>query len=100
MGASGAIPPDEVLAARVLIVDDRESNVLLLERMLRGAGYTGVTSTSDSAAVVTLHREEPYDLILLDLEMPGIDGFQVMHELEKVEVDGYLPVLAITAEPR
>src|SRR4051812_40911949 len=100
MAAVGTVTRADVLGARILIVDDREANVLLLDRILRGAGYTAVTSTSDSAGVGSLHRAQPYDLILLDLEMPGIDGFQVMEELKQVEIDGYLPVLAITAEPR
>ena len=89
----------DILAAKVLIVDDLEANVRLLERMLHGAGYTSVASTMDPHEVCALHRNNRYDLILLDLEMPGMDGFQVMEGLKEIETDGYLPILAITAQP-
>ena len=85
--------------ARVLIVDDQHTNVLLLDRMLRSAGYTFIASTMDPHEVCELHRKNRYDLILLDLVMPGMDGFQVMEGLQEIEKDGYLPVLVITAEP-
>ena len=89
----------DILEASILIVDDQEANVLLLEQMLKNDGYTHITSTSDPQAVCSLHHENHYDLILLDLQMPGMDGFQVMEELKEVETDGYLPVIAITVEP-
>jgi len=89
----------EILRGKVLIVDDQGANVLLLERMLAGAGYTSVFSTLDPGAVRGLHLENRYDLILLDLQMPVMDGFQVMTELKALEPDGYLPVLVITAQP-
>lgn len=88
-----------ILKGKVLIVDDLPANVLLLERMLSGAGYEAVTSTLDPRAVRALHEEHRYDLIVLDLQMPGMDGFAVMEELKAVERDGYLPVLVITAQP-
>ena len=89
----------DILNASVLIVDDQQANVRLLERILGSAGYTSVASTTDPLGVCALHRENHYDLILLDLEMPGMDGFQVMEGLKEIESDGYLPVLVITAEP-
>src|ERR1700675_2100550 len=89
----------DILNAKVLVVDDQEANVLLLERMLRGAGYVSITSTTDPNEVCELHRKNRYDLILLDLQMPGMNGFQVMESLKKIETDGYLPVLVITAQP-
>jgi CheY-like chemotaxis protein len=76
-----------------------EANVLLLERMLRGAGYAAITSTQDPHAVCALHSKNRYDLILLDLQMPGMDGFEVMEGLKESETDGYLPVLVIAAQP-
>lgn len=91
--------PAAILNANVLIVDDNPANVLLLERVLRGAGYQAVSSTTDSSAVGALHLEHRYDLILLDLNMPGMDGFEVMEALQKIETSGYLPVLVITAQP-
>jgi two-component system, cell cycle response regulator len=89
----------DILNARILIVDDQEVNVLLLERMLRGAGYVSVTSTMDPGEVCELHLKNRYDLILLDLVMPGMDGFQVMEGMKEIDIEGYLPVLAVTAHP-
>ena len=89
----------DILNASVLIVDDQESNVLLLEEMLRDAGYARIASTLDPHEVCELYRKNRYDLILLDLQMPGMDGFQVMEGLKAIETDGYLPVLVITAQP-
>jgi putative two-component system response regulator len=89
----------DILNANLLIVDDQEVNVLLLERMLRDAGYTSITSTTDPGEVCELHLKNRYDLILLDLQMPVMDGFQVMEGLKENEPEGYLPVLVITAQP-
>lgn len=89
----------EILHAKILVVDDKEANVRLIEGMLRVAGYTSVQSTTDPNQVCDLHRENHYSLILLDLQMPGLDGFQVMEGLKEIEAGGYLPVLVITAQP-
>jgi putative two-component system response regulator len=88
-----------ILKASVLIVDDLEANVLLLAQMLASAGYTSITSTMNPLEVCELHRQHRYDLILLDLMMPVMDGFQVMEGLKALDPDGYLPVLVITAQP-
>jgi serine phosphatase RsbU (regulator of sigma subunit) len=93
------VSPADILNARILVVDDREANVRLLEGMLRIAGYTSIESTTDPTQVCELHRKRRYALILLDLQMPGMDGFQVMEGLKEIEEDGYLPVLVITAQP-
>jgi serine phosphatase RsbU (regulator of sigma subunit) len=89
----------DILNARILVVDDQPANVLLIEGMLRVAGYTCVQSTTEPNQVSELHRRNRYGLILLDLQMPGMDGFQVMESLKEIEGDGYLPVLVITAQP-
>jgi len=89
----------EILNASILIVDDQESNVILLEQTLRDGGYTRVASTMNPEQVCALHRENSYDLILLDLQMPGMDGFQVMEGLKTNAADAYLPVLVVTAQP-
>jgi serine phosphatase RsbU (regulator of sigma subunit) len=93
------IGPAGILNARILVVDDQESNVRLLEGMLRIAGYASVESTTNPNEVCDLHRKNRYSLILLDLQMPGMDGFQVMEGLKAIEEDGYLPVLVLTAQP-
>lgn len=89
----------DILNTGILIVDDQEVNVRLLEQMLAEAGYARVSSTMDPHEVCGLHRKNRYDLILLDLQMPGMDGFQVMEGLKSIETDGYLPVIVITAQP-
>jgi PAS domain S-box-containing protein len=89
----------DILNAHILIVDDQKSNVSLLEQLLGEAGYTRVASTMNSQEVCALHRKNRYDLILLDLQMPGMDGFQVMAALKTNESDGYLPVIVLTAQP-
>ena len=89
----------DILNASILIVDDQEPNVRLLEQLLADTGYTRVSSTMDPREVCALHRKNRYDLILLDLQMPVMDGFQVMEGLKTNDGDGYLPVLVITAQP-
>jgi len=93
------IAATDILAAKILIVDDKEANVLLLEKILRIAGYTSVHSTTDPNQVCELHRNNSYDLILLDLQMPGMDGFQIMEGLKGIESRANVPVLVITAQP-
>ena len=93
------VDPSEVLAGKLLIVDDQPANVLLLERILGRAGYASVTSTQDPHQVVELHKKNRYDLILLDLQMPGRNGFQVLKSLREVEPAESLSVLVMTAHP-
>lgn len=89
----------EILDAGILIVDDQETNISLLEQLLGDTGYTHVSSTTNPEDVCALHRSNRYDLILLDLQMPYMDGFQVMEGLKTNEADPYLPVLVLTAQP-
>ncbi|MDP8955507.1 MAG: response regulator [Actinomycetota bacterium] len=93
------LPSDPLTAARILIVDDEHTNVRLLEGILRRDGYTNVTSTTDPRLVARLYADFEPDLILLDLMMPRMDGFQVMSELRKGLAEGsYLPILVLTAD--
>ncbi|MBH1970338.1 response regulator [Moraxellaceae bacterium AER2_44_116] len=89
----------DILNASILIVDDQESNVSLLEQLLLDAGYLNVTSTMNPQEVCALHEKNRYDLILLDLQMPIMDGFQVMEGLKINADDSYLPVIVLTAQP-
>ena len=89
----------DILHGKILVVDDQQANILLLERALSNAGYDAITSTLNPGEVYALHSKNCYDLILLDLQMPGMDGFQVMEGLKEIEPNGYLPVLVITAQP-
>ena len=90
---------NDLLNANILIADDQASNVGMLEQLLAEVGYRSVTSTTDPTAVCALHRKHCYDLILLDLQMPGMDGFQVMEALKTNDADSYLPVIVLTAQP-
>ena len=90
---------DEILKAKILVVDDSPDNIDLMLEILRDAGYSNVTATMRPAQVCPLHKEHCYDLILLDLQMPELNGFQVMKGLKEIEHGGYLPVLALTAQP-
>ena len=93
------IDADAILQGKILIVDDLEVNVKLLDRILRKAGYVSVALTMNPLEVCELHAKNHYDLILLDLNMPEMDGFGVMQGLKEIEADNYLPVLVITAQP-
>ncbi len=89
----------DILNASILIVDDQESNVALLETLLRQAGYSQISTTMTPQEVCSMHRKNRYDLILLDLQMPGMDGFQLLEALKTNEGDGYVPVIVLTAQP-
>jgi CheY-like chemotaxis protein len=94
-----SISEHEIMKASILIVDDQKVNVQLLEQLLDEAGYTDVSSTMDPQEACLLHRQNRYDLILLDLQMPQMDGFQVMEALKTNDADSYLPVIILTAQP-
>lgn len=89
----------DILAARILIVDDQASNVQLFEHLLQESGYTNVTACMQPEEVRALHEKNQYDLILLDLNMPGTDGFDVMNALKTNAADHYMPVIVLTANP-
>jgi PAS domain S-box-containing protein len=88
-----------ILASSILVVDDQSAHVHLLERLLRDGGHVNVSSTLEPHQVVRLHRQHNYDLILLDLQMPGLDGFGVMDELRAAAGHRCLPVIVLTAQP-
>ena len=93
------IRASDILKASILIVDDQQPEVTLLEHALRGAGFLSIASTTNPREVCELHRKNRYALILLDLRMPDMDGFQVMESLKAIETEGYLSVLVFTAHP-
>ena len=90
---------NDIRRARILVVDDEPVNVQLLEYLLKTTGYENVSSTNDPRQVVSLHLKHRFDLIILDLHMPGMDGFDVMEALKPLESESWLPVLVVTAEP-
>ena len=91
--------PERLREARILLVDDQELNLRVLRQTLEMAGLTNITMTTDPFAVsplVALHRP---DLIVIDLHMPGLDGFGVMDAIRPlVDAAGYLPILVLTAD--
>ena len=93
------LAPTDILGARILIVDDQQANLRLLEYALRRAGYLDVASTAEPLEVSALHRRNDYDLIILDLQMPHMNGFQVMEELMRVEGGERVVILVLSADP-
>ena len=93
------INTEDFLNARILIVDDQSTNIDLLTQLLKEAHYKNVSSTMNAEEVYALHAMHGYDLILLDLQMPVMDGFQVLEALKLNQTDSYLPVLVLTAQP-
>jgi PAS domain S-box-containing protein len=93
------IDTSAILSASILIVDDQPSNVRVLEQLLEEDGYNRISSTTNPQEVCALHRNNAYDLILLDLLMPGMDGFEVMAGLRMNEAESYVPVIVLTAHP-
>jgi len=92
------IKPDSLSSAHILIVDDQETNTFLLTELLREEGFTNLVATTDSKQVEQLYREQNFDLIVLDLQMPAPDGFEIMARLRAVGKDIYLPILVLTVQ--
>ena len=92
------IPRERILKSRIMIVDDQESNIMLMERLLMASGYTNLVSTADPFMVQDLYKGFRPDLLVLDLHMPGMDGFQVMEKLRAGLGNDYLPILVLTAD--
>ncbi len=89
---------DAILQSKILIVDDDPTNVSMLEDLLDEGGYANVQGTTDSREVKDLYRQEHFDLILLDIRMPHLDGHQVIEQLAGEARDDYLPILVLTAQ--
>lgn len=88
----------DIKSGRLLIVDDNQANVMLLERMLAADGYRSVISTTDSRDACDLFLSFQPDLVILDLRMPHLDGFEVMERMTDLHKGDYLPVLILTAQ--
>jgi two-component system, NtrC family, sensor kinase len=93
------VDKSEILNAKILMVDDESSNIIVLESALKQAKYTSITSTTDSRKAASLYKELEPDLVLLDLRMPHLDGFEVIEQIKQIESnDSYAPILVLTAE--
>lgn len=90
---------EEVLAARILIVDDQSANLRLLETLLEREGFSNVVSTTEAEQALDLYAAFDPDLVLLDLMMPGLSGYAVLEQFERQRAaDEYRPVLVLTAD--
>lgn len=90
----------EVLACRILVVDDEDANIELLETLLAQEGFGQVVSTTDPLRVAGLVDAFEPDLVLLDLKMPGLDGYGVLEQLARTrDPHDWLPVIVLTADP-
>jgi CheY-like chemotaxis protein len=89
----------EIQSSRILVIDDQDANLRLLEDLLGREGFTNVLSTTDPAQVIDLYTAFDPDLILLDLLMPGLDGFAVLEQLARLRApNDFRPVLVLTAD--
>lgn len=99
IGKLGRMPDWPLDEAQILVIDDQESNLQILERMCRGAGYQHVRTVSDSRDALDVFQEQKPDLVLLDLMMPHLDGFEVMSLIRaQVQRDEYLPILVLSTD--
>ncbi|MEX2581886.1 MAG: HD domain-containing phosphohydrolase [Gemmatimonadota bacterium] len=94
------IPDLPVVAdSSILIADDLPQNIRLLERALERAGYRRIAAVTDARSVLDICAREPPDLLILDLHMPVIDGFELMKRIGSAQShEGYLPILVLTAD--
>jgi len=85
--------------ANILIVDDQQANIDVLTGLLDAKGYTNYATTNDSRQVINLFEEFKPDLLMLDLNMPHLTGFQVMMQLKVlIPANTYFPILVLTAD--
>ena len=89
---------DHILQARILVVDDNLTNVVLLTKLLEAEGYLHVEGVTDSRVVVGMYEAEPYDLVLLDIRMPHMDGYDVMEGLKGIANGDIPPIMVLTAQ--
>jgi putative two-component system response regulator len=90
---------DVFLDSAILIVDDEPANVRLLERILQREGFHNIETTHDPRHFLALYNARQPDILLLDLHMPGLDGFEVMEQLQgRISQHDFVPILVLTAD--
>ncbi len=89
---------DDVHTGRILVVDDNPVNIAIVEKILNHEGYRHIDAVTDPTQVAGLYRDNHYDLILLDVHMPELSGFDVMAQLSHDNPEDYLPILILTAD--
>lgn len=88
----------EIEGATIMMIDDEDVNLRLIETILASAGYRHFISTSDPREVLKLYRQQEVDLILLDINMPYMDGYEVMEQLHALEGEDLPPIMMLTAQ--
>lgn len=89
---------NQILNARILIVDDQELNTRLISSILAKQGYANIRATTDSTEAYAMYCEYRPDVLILDLNMPDVDGFDVMQQLSSLRDESYLPILVVSTE--
>jgi len=92
------ISDNETLQGKILVVDDNPINVQIVSTLLKKFGYRKLTLTTNPLEVAALHSQVDFDVILLDIHMPLMNGFQLIDQLNKIKPDHYLPILVLTAD--
>jgi putative two-component system response regulator len=93
------IASGRIADATILIIDDQESNVLLLTRILARAGYANLHSTTDPREAIDMVHALSPDIVLLDLHMPHVSGYDLLQQISDYsKSDSYLPILVLTAD--
>lgn len=88
----------EIKSAHILLVDDEPANLKLLQKILQGEGFVHLTAISDPRLVASTYQQQRVDLILLDLNMPHLDGFAVMEQLFALDQPLLAPIVMLTAQ--
>ena len=92
------ISEEQFHRAKILIVDDEPPNIRLLEHLLKGKGYTCIEGITDPRKTVEVYQKFQPDLVLLDLNMPHLNGFQVLEQLNNLDQEYHVPVMVLTAQ--
>jgi DNA-binding response OmpR family regulator len=95
------IAPDDggLKAARILAVDDEAANLSLVERAFRREGFQQIATFLDARDALSDFAARPPDLVLLDLMMPGVDGYELLESFRRLTSEAdYLPILVLTAD--
>lgn len=83
-------------SGRILVVEDNPTNLKLVRDVLQFSGYVVIEATSGEDGVRLAHQEHP-DLILMDLQLPGIDGTEALRQIRAADEGGVVPIIAVTA---
>ena len=92
------MPPDNLYAAPLLIVDDERANCLLLKKVFEKQGFETVITTTDPTETAALYRQHHPGIVLLDINMPQMDGFEVLSQLQTQEGEALAPIVILSAQ--